>query len=82
MTEISINEFRQFKERLDKAKKFFWSSIKTGRRYSGLGLPLAGYLKCRTDFKIFPRAPCRRILNFTFTGYVTGDKMPGAKNWI
>ena len=77
MTEISINEFRQFKERLDKAKKILLVVHKKPDGDTlGSACALAGYLKkCRTDFKIFSASPLPTDFEFLpFTGYVTGDK--------
>lgn len=76
MTEISINEFRQFKERLDKAKKILLVVHKKPDGDTlGSACALAGYFKkSGTDFKIFSASPLPTDFEFLpFAGYVTGD---------
>jgi len=76
MTEISINEFRQFKDRLDKAKKILLVVHKKPDGDTlGSGCALGGYLKkLGTDFKIFSASPLPADFEFLpFTDYITGD---------
>lgn len=76
MTEISLNEFRQFKERLDKAKKILLVVHKKPDGDTlGSACALAGYLiKLGIDFKIFSASPMPSDFEFLpFTDYITGD---------
>lgn len=77
MTEISLNEFRQFKDRLDKAKKILLVVHKKPDGDTlGSACALGGYLKkLGTDFKIFSASPMPTDFEFLpFAGYVTGEK--------
>ena len=83
MTEISINEFRQFKDRLDKAKKILLVVHKKPDGDTlGSGCALGGYLKkLGTDFKIFSASPLPADFEFLpFTDYITGDANAWSKD--
>ena len=83
MTEISINEFRQFKDRLDKAKNILLVVHKKPDGDTlGSGCALGGYLKkLGTDFKIFSASPLPADFEFLpFTDYITGDANAWSKD--
>lgn len=77
MTEISIKEFHQLKDRLDKAKKIVLVVHKKPDGDTlGSACALAGYLiKLGTDFKIYSASPLPSDFEFLpFTDYITDDK--------
>ena len=83
MTEISIDEFRQFKDRLDKAKKILLIvHEKPDGDTLGSACALAGYLKKReADFKIFSISPIPADFEFLpFSDCVTGGQSAWDEN--
>ena len=83
MTEISIDKFRQFKDRLDKAKKILLIvHEKPDGDTLGSACALAGYLKKReADFKIFSISPIPADFEFLpFSDCVTGGQSAWDEN--